>query len=133
MIIDVFSQYFGELQNPRQSAKISYPLFDVLFLTMCAVIAGAEGWEDIEDFGETHLDWLQKKKLFPMGLPVHDTIARIISRLDPTQFQHCFICWAQAVLERIKSGVSISAIAREFSTTRQTILRVKVANLDLSV
>ncbi|MDC9594840.1 transposase family protein, partial [Xenorhabdus sp. IM139775] len=41
MIIDVFSQYFGELQDSRQSAKISYPLFDVLFLTMCAVIAGA--------------------------------------------------------------------------------------------
>ncbi len=67
---------------------------------MCAVIAGAEGWEDIEDFGETHLDWLQKKKLFPMGLPVHDTIARVISRLDPAQFQHCFIRWVQTVCDR---------------------------------
>ncbi|HDY2198566.1 TPA: recombinase family protein [Escherichia coli] len=31
----------------------------------------------------------------------------------------------QKVLERIKSGASISAIAREFRTTRQTILRVR--------
>lgn len=31
----------------------------------------------------------------------------------------------KAVLERIKSGVSVSAIAREFSTSRQTILRVR--------
>ncbi|EPE3960194.1 helix-turn-helix domain-containing protein, partial [Escherichia coli] len=31
----------------------------------------------------------------------------------------------QVVFERIKSGVSISAIAREFKTSRQTILRAK--------
>lgn len=76
MSLDAFSEYFDELKDPRQTAKISYPLFDILFLTIYAVIAGAEGWEDIEDFGEVHLDWLQKKGLFPDGLPVHDTIAR---------------------------------------------------------
>ena len=91
MSLDAFSEYFGELKDPRQTAKISYPLFDILFLTLCAVIAGAEGWEDIEDFGDVHLDWLQTKGLFPDGLPVHDTIARIVSRLEPTQFQQCFI------------------------------------------
>lgn len=100
MSLDAFSEYFGELKDPRQTAKISYPLFDVLFLTVCSVIAGAEGWEDIEDFGEVHLDWFQKKGLFPDGLPVHDTIARIVSRLDPAHFQQCFIHWAQSVNER---------------------------------
>ncbi len=105
MNIDAFSQYFGELTNPRHPAKISYPLFDMLFLTMCAVIAMAERWEDIEDFGETYFDWLQKKGLFPTGLPIHDTIARIISRLDPIQFQHYFIQWIQAVSERTEGEV----------------------------
>ncbi|REF28904.1 DDE family transposase [Xenorhabdus cabanillasii] len=85
MNINAFSHYFGELTDLCQSAKISYPLFDVLFLTMCAVIAGAEGWEDIEDFGETYFDWLQQKGLFPTRLPAHDTSARIISHFDPTQ------------------------------------------------
>ncbi|EQB99782.1 hypothetical protein B738_16196 [Photorhabdus temperata subsp. temperata M1021] len=42
---------------------------------MCAVIAGAEGWEDIEDFGKMCLDWLQQKGLFQTGLPVHDMIS----------------------------------------------------------
>ena len=85
------------LEAPRQTSKISYPLFDVLFLTVCAVIAGAEGWEDIENFGEVHIEWLQKKGLFPNGLPVHDTIARIVSRLNPAQFQQCFVRWVQSV------------------------------------
>lgn len=100
MSIDAFSQHFGDLSDPRQSAKISYPLFDVLLLTVCAIIAGAEGWEDIEDFGEIHLGWFQGKGLFKDGLPVHDTIARIVSRLDPSEFQQCFSSWMQAVSAR---------------------------------
>ncbi|MCF1439746.1 MAG: ISAs1 family transposase, partial [Shewanella sp.] len=99
MIIDAFSQHFGSIEDPRQTAKVSYPLFDVLFLTVCAIIAGADGWEDIQDFGEVHFDWFHKKGLFKSGLPVHDTIARLISRLDPEQFQQCFITWMQAVSE----------------------------------
>jgi predicted transposase YbfD/YdcC len=100
MNIDAFSLHFEELNDPRQSAKISYPLFDVIFLTICATITGSEGWEDIEDFGEIHLEWLQSKGLFQRGLPVHDTIARIISRLAPAEFQRCFSNWMQAVSKR---------------------------------
>jgi len=100
MSIDAFSQHFEALKDPRQAAKVTYPLFDVLFLTVCAVIAGASGWEDIEDFGEAHLLWFQKKGMFPNGLPVHDTIARIVSRLEPAQFRRCFIHWAQSVSAR---------------------------------
>ena len=81
---------------PADSKNQLSPVY-VLFLTVCAVIAGAEGWEDIEDFGEVHIEWLQKKGLFPNGLPVHDTIARIVSRLNPAQFQQCFVRWVQSV------------------------------------
>lgn len=105
MTIDAFSEHFAELQDPRQTAKVAYPLFDVLFLTLCAVIGGAEGWQDIEDFGQAHLDWFQKRKLFPNGLPVHDTIARVISRLDPVQFQYCFLNWMAAVSKRCEGDV----------------------------
>lgn len=56
MSIDaVFAQFFDDIPDPRQHAKIYYPFYDVLFLTVCAVIGGADGWEDIEDFGEVHL------------------------------------------------------------------------------
>ena len=97
MNLNVFSEHFSCIEDTRQSAKITYPLFDVLFLTLCAVIAGCQGWEDIEDFGEHRLAWLQKLGFFALGLPVHDTIARIIARIEPTQLQHCFANWMQAV------------------------------------
>ncbi|OKP35191.1 ISAs1 family transposase, partial [Aeromonas allosaccharophila] len=93
MQLDAFAEIFADLQDPRQSQKIAYPLFDIVFLTVCAVIGGCEGWEDIEDFGQAHCRWLQDKGLFPNGLPVHDTIARVISRLAPDEFQACFLKW----------------------------------------
>lgn len=102
MPLDAFSEFFSDLHDPRQSAKIAYPLFDILFLTVCAVIGGGEGWEDIEDFGQAHSRWFQDKGLFPNGLPVHDTIARVISSLDPEQFQSCFLKWMQAVHSSVK-------------------------------
>lgn len=101
MSIDaVFTQFFADIHDQRQSEKIHYAFFDVLFLTVCAVIGGAEGWEEIEDFGEIHLPWFQSKGLFKNGIPVHDTIARIISRIKPTQFQTAFIRWSNAINER---------------------------------
>ncbi|GAB3223940.1 ISAs1 family transposase [Pseudaeromonas pectinilytica] len=95
-----FTQFFSELEDPRQTTKIEYPFFDVVFLTVCAAIGGAQGWEDIELFGEAHLEWLQRNGLFSNGLPVHDTIARIISRIQPEQFQNAFVLWMQATSER---------------------------------
>ncbi|WCH50311.1 ISAs1 family transposase [Aeromonas salmonicida] len=98
MSIDaVFTQFFADIHDQRQNEKIHYAFYDVLFLTVCAVIGGAEGWEEIEDFGEIHLPWFQSKGLFKNGIPVHDTIARIISRIKPAQFQAAFIRWTNAI------------------------------------
>ena len=94
-----FEQFFGELEDPRQSAKVAHLFTDILFLVVCASIAGAKGWEDIEDFGDLHFNWFTDKGLFKNGLPVHDTIARVVSRIDSEQFQRCFIGWMQSVAE----------------------------------
>ncbi len=55
-------------------------------MTIFAVISGAESWEDIEDFGETHLDFLKQYGDFENGIPVHDTIARVVSCISPAKF-----------------------------------------------
>ena len=75
MQLDAFSEFFSELHDPRQSAKISYPLFDILFLTVCAVIGGSEGWEDIEISGKRIVagsrirDCFQRAYPFTIPLP----------------------------------------------------------------
>ncbi|EOX5229314.1 ISAs1 family transposase, partial [Escherichia coli] len=77
----------------RQAWKVEHKLSDILLLTICAVISGAEGWEDIEDFGETHLDFLKQYGDFENGIPVHDTIARVVFCISPSKFHECFINW----------------------------------------
>ncbi|EGE7046322.1 ISAs1 family transposase, partial [Escherichia coli] len=77
----------------RQAWKMEHKLSDILLLTICAVISGAEGWEDIEDFGETHPDFLKQYGDFENGIPVHDTIARVVSCISPAKFHECFINW----------------------------------------
>lgn len=93
MYLEVFYEHFSAIQEQRQTAKITYPLLDILFVTLCAVIAGAEGWKDIQEYGEGHLSWFQKLGFLKDGVPVDDTIARIISKIEPNHFRQCFIDW----------------------------------------
>ncbi|MEF9320104.1 transposase family protein, partial [Escherichia coli] len=76
-------------------------------LTIFAVISGAESWEDIEDFGETHLDFLKQYGDFENGIPVHDTIARVVS------------CVFRSIRSRIgievRSAIRIHSINRELN------------------
>lgn len=95
MQTDSFTLHFSALKDQRQSAKVHYPLFDLLFLTLCAVMT--EGWED---FGVHRLDRLQKRGFFKHGIPVHDTIARVISQLEPALLLQCFIDWMCDVSSR---------------------------------
>ncbi|WP_251006178.1 transposase family protein, partial [Escherichia coli] len=54
-------EHISIIPDYRQAWKVEHKLSDILLLTICAVISGAESWEDIEDFGETHLDFLSKR------------------------------------------------------------------------
>jgi len=51
MSLTLLTDHFADIEDPRQASKVTYKLFDVLFLMLTAVISGAEGWEEIEDFG----------------------------------------------------------------------------------
>ncbi|EOU49823.1 H repeat-associated protein yhhI [Escherichia sp. KTE114] len=72
---------------------MEHKLSGILLLTICVVISGAEGWEDIEDFCGTRLDFLKQYGEFENGIPFHDTIARVISCISPAKFHECFINW----------------------------------------
>ncbi|WP_112038570.1 ISAs1 family transposase, partial [Escherichia coli] len=78
-------EHISIIPDYRQAWKVEHKLSDILLLTICAVISGAESWEDIEDFGETHLDFLKQYGDFENGIPVHDTIARVVSCISPAK------------------------------------------------
>ncbi len=73
------------IKDPRQQWKIEHKLTDIIFLSIVAVIGGADGWEEIQDFGEDYLDWLKQYGDFESGIPVHDTIARVMGMISAKQ------------------------------------------------
>lgn len=96
---------FSVIRDPRQESKIDHELIDILVLCVLAVICGAEGWQDIEEVGHARLNWLQERGFFKKGIPVDDTIARIISSLSPEELQSCFIKWMAAVEEATEGKI----------------------------
>ena len=64
-----FEKQFEDITDPRQAGKITYPMIEILFLAVVAVAGKAEDWEDIEDFGEAHLEVLREYLPFKPKLP----------------------------------------------------------------
>ena len=116
MRINTFVTHFADITDPRQLGKVEHKLFDIILLTISAVISGAEGWEDIEMFGEERLDWLRLYGDFDNGIPAHDTIARVISRIEPKELQSSFIKWMQNC-QQLTEG---SVIAIDGKTVRRS-------------
>ena len=100
-------EHFEPLDDPRQSGKVWYPLDEVLLLCLLAVLAGAEGWVEIAEFGKAKLDFLRRFRAFEKGTPSHDQLGDLFAALDAQAFQQCFISWAASLT---KLGPDIVAI-----------------------
>ncbi len=88
-------EHFASLEDPRIERNKLHELVDIVLLTICAVVSGADGWEAIEDFGHEKLDWLRGVAPFGNGVPSHDCIANVVSRLSPKGFQACLLSWTR--------------------------------------
>lgn len=87
-----------ELNDPRQSAKCTHNLGEVIFMTTCALLCGADDWNAIAFFAKMREGWFRQYLTLPGGIPSHDTFNRIFSLLDPAQFRALFIGWVQDML-----------------------------------
>jgi predicted transposase YbfD/YdcC len=98
-VIPSIQQHFSDLTDPRMDRTKLHKLIDILVIAICAVIAGADNWEDVEEFGKARIEWFQTFLELPNGIPSHDTFTRVFARLDPEQFQVCFMRWITTVSE----------------------------------
>ena len=113
-----FLEHFGALEDPRQSKKVLYPLDEVLLVTLCAVLCGADGWVSVALFGRQKLDFLRRFLPFANGTPSHDQFGLIFGALDAAAFQNCFIAWTQAL-----SGAIAGVVAIDGKTARRSFDR----------
>src|SRR3954447_26990384 len=85
---------FADLPDPRRDTRNKlHELTDVLVLATCAVIAGAEGWEAIAEYGRTKEAFFRGLLRLEDGIPSPDTFERVFAKLDPTAFAAAFASW----------------------------------------
>ena len=113
-IVD-FLDSFESLDDPRQRAKVLYPLDEVLLLVLLGVIAGCESWVEIARYGEKKLALLRRFRPFEEETPSHDQLGEIFAVLDAEQFQTCFVAWVAGL-----TGLDAGIIAIDGKTLRRS-------------
>ena len=115
-MVESLAACFAGLADPRQTSRCDRRLVDILAIAVCAVVACAESWEDIQLYGQSKRAWLETFLELPNGIPSHDTFRRVFMLIDPDAFEACFARWAQS----LAGGVEREAVALDGKTVRRS-------------
>lgn len=119
-----FAAHFGSLPDPRRNnGQLRHNLIDILAIALCAMISGAEGFVEMEEYGPSK-ERLLREQLgleLPYGIPSHDTFARLFARLEPTAFEECFTLWTQEMSDSVASDPESSAQSNAQSSAPRII------------
>jgi predicted transposase YbfD/YdcC len=115
------ARFFTRLRDPRRRHLRRHLLLDLVVITLCAVIAGANDWQQVVTFAVQRQAWLQTFLALPNGIPSHDTFERVFDRLDPLVFQGCFSQWVEGLAQTL----GLKQIAIDGKTLRHSGNTVK--------
>lgn len=101
----LFESHFGKIRDPRIGNAKQHKLIDIIIIAICAVICGADSWNDVELYGRNKQGWLKQFLELPKGIPSHDTFGRLFARLDPQEFGRRFMEWVKAITELTEGQV----------------------------
>ncbi|MBC7872147.1 MAG: ISAs1 family transposase [Chitinophagaceae bacterium] len=91
------SACFSDLHDPRVTGRCEYALNEIITIAICGVIAGADGWMEIEIFGKRKEAWLKQFLRLENGIPSHDTFGDVFRMLNAEAFQRSFTRWIEGV------------------------------------
>ena len=107
--------YFSALQDPRQSWKVLYPLDEILLLTLCATMAGADDFMEIQQWGNEKIEFLRRMRPFRNGIPAHDTVNDVFNALPAGLFAELFTRWT----ETLRGEILPEIVAVDGKTSRR--------------
>lgn len=98
--------FFGSVPDFRKNRRKKHQLVDILVIALCAVISGADDFEEIEAYGRKKEGFLRTFLCLPNGIPSHDTFNRVFKLLDQKAFGECLYTWSRQILETLKSELT---------------------------
>ena len=118
--ISSIEAHFESLPDPRRDdCRTPHKLLDIIVITICAVICGADNWVAVQSFGGAKYKWLTGFLELPKGIPSHDTFRRVFSALDATKFEECFINWIRSAIE-VTQGQVIAVDGKQLRRSYDT-------------
>lgn len=115
-----FTAYFEDVSDPRIQRQKEHALLDIIGLTICAVVAGADTFAGIERFGKSRREWLKQFLELKNGIPSHDTLGRVWSRVDPEEFEAGFRRWIGGLTDSISDVVAVDGKTLRGSYDRES-------------
>jgi len=103
--LEAIEEYFSKVTDPRKERTKDHKLIDIIAIAICAIICGAEGWTDVEIFGNSKVVWLKTFLELSNGIPSHDTFGRVFGKIDAQQFQMAFWEWVWAVNDIVQGQI----------------------------
>ena len=113
--------HFSSIDDPRMDRTKEHLLSEILLIALCAMLCGAEGFVDFQDFGKARREWLRSFLELPGGIPSHDTFRRVFAMLDPKAFSDCFRNWTQS----LRTAIGAEIVAIDGKTLRRSHHRSK--------
>lgn len=102
-----YPRAFSDVQDARQQGKVGHPLINLIFITICGTLCGADNWVAIEAFGNAQVKWLSQYLNLEKGIPSHDTLGDTFAVIDAEQFGQGFFNWMQGVCELVAGVIAI--------------------------
>lgn len=99
--------HFSSIEDPRVNRQKKHQLQDIFFISICAMICGADNWVAIEEFGLAKEEWFTQLLGLEHGIPSHDTFGAVYAAIDSDRFGVCFSRWV-ADLASITEGEVIA-------------------------
>lgn len=96
---------FSELPDPRRDHTRRHKLIDIVTMAICAVICGADDWEEVAFFARVREEWFRTFLELPGGIPSHDTFWRVFRALDSKRFEACFKAWTTSLRTVVEGEV----------------------------
>lgn len=92
---------FGGIKDPRVERTKKHQLTDIVVIAILAVIGGAQGWEDMENYGISKQKWLEEFLALPNGIPSDDTFRRVFEFINPEELNGCFLRWIEILVTKM--------------------------------